>query len=217
MTEQGVIEYVKTQLGSRTVNVEITKKEYETLIQQAILKLKPYYNGVRYVQANGKVIDLSNHHPIAISRVWNAQNISYNQIQDFIFGGVGLMIWDVNFMQRMEMLSIYRALWNEISYQQGLDFRLVGDTLYLDGWEDNVLIEMMVNIKVVSDIEDESMYSSWFNEYVLALAKELIGRKRGKVTLEGSPIALDANTLLAEATAEKSNLESQLLGEIFVL
>ena len=75
---------------------------------------------------------------------------------------------------------------------------------------------MIVNIKVVSDIEDESMYSSWFNEYVLALAKELIGRKRGKVTLEGSPIALDADTLLAEATAEKSNLESQLLGEIFV-
>ena len=56
------------------------------------------------------MINLSNHHPIAISRVWNAQNISYNQIQDFTFGGVGLMIWDINFMQRMEMLSIYSAL-----------------------------------------------------------------------------------------------------------
>ena len=36
MTEKGVIEYVKTQLGSKTVDVEITNKEYETLIQQAI-------------------------------------------------------------------------------------------------------------------------------------------------------------------------------------
>ena len=191
MTEKGVIEYVKTQLGSKTVDVEITNKEYETLIQQAILKLKPYYNGVRYVQANGKVINLSNHHPIAISRVWNAQNISYNQIQDFTFGGVGLMIWDINFMQRMEMLSIYRALWNEISYQQGLDFRLVGDTLYLDGWENNVLIEMIVNIKVVSEVLGHARTSTTQNFY-----------QASAMSMHGAAVSKLENTIFKKSLEE---------------
>lgn len=216
MNEKTVIDYVKGQLGRRKVEVELTKADYLEIINQAILKLKPYYSGVRYVQASGKILDLSNHDPIAVSRVWNARNIAYSEVQDFMFGGVGLMIWDINFMQRFEMMQAYRMLWNELQYEKGANFRLLGKTLYLDGYMENALIEMTVNIKVVSDIEDSSMYSSWFNEYCLALAKERLGRERGKTTLTGSPITLDGDTLLSEAQTEKSNLENQLEGDIYV-
>lgn len=216
MNEKTVIDYVKGQLGRRKVEVELTKADYLEIINQAILKLKPYYSGVRYVQASGKVLDLSNHDPIAVSRVWNARNIAYSEVQDFMFGGVGLMIWDINFMQRFEMMQAYRMLWNELQYEKGANFRLLGKTLYLDGYMENALIEMTVNIKVVSDIEDSSMYSSWFNEYCLALAKERLGRERGKTTLTGSPITLDGDTLLSEAQTEKANLEDQLEGDIYV-
>lgn len=217
MNEKTVIDYVKGQLGRRKVKVELTKADYLEIINQAILKLKPYYSGVRYVQASGKVLDLSNHDPIAVSRVWNARNIAYSEVQDFMFGGVGLMIWDINFMQRFEMMQAYRMLWNELQYEKGANFRLLGKTLYLDGYMENALIEMTVNIKVVSDIEDSSMYSSWFNEYCLALAKERLGRERGKTTLTGSPITLDGDTLLSEAQTEKANLEDQLEGDIYVI
>lgn len=217
MNEKTVIDYVKGQLGRRKVEVELTKADYLEIINQAILKLKPYYSGVRYVQASGKVLDLSNHDPIAVSRVWNARNIAYSEVQDFMFGGVGLMIWDINFMQRFEMMQAYRMLWNELQYEKGANFRLLGKTLYLDGYMENALIEMTVNIKVVSDIEDSSMYSSWFNEYCLALAKERLGRERGKTTLTGSPITLDGDTLLSEAQSEKANLEDQLEGDIYVI
>ena len=216
MNEKTVIDYVKGQLGRRKVEVELTKADYLEIINQAILKLKPYYSGVRYVQASGKILDLSNHDPIAVSRVWNARNIAYSEVQDFMFGGVGLMIWDINFMQRFEMMQAYRMLWNELQYEKGANFRLLGKTLYLDGYMENALIEMTVNIKVVSDIEDSSMYSSWFNEYCLALAKERLGRERGKTTLTGSPITLDGDTLLSEAQSEKANLEDQLEGDIYV-
>lgn len=217
MNEKTVIDYVKGQLGRRKVEVELTKADYLEIINQAILKLKPYYSGVRYVQASGKILDLSNHNPIAVSRVWNARNIAYSEVQDFMFGGVGLMIWDINFMQRFEMMQAYRMLWNELQYEKGANFRLLGKTLYLDGYMENALIEMTVNIKVVSDIEDSSMYSSWFNEYCLALAKERLGRERGKTTLTGSPITLDGDTLLSEAQTEKANLEDQLEGDIYVI
>lgn len=217
MNEKTVIDYVKGQLGRRKVEVELTKADYLEIINQAILKLKPYYSGVRYVQVSGKILDLSNHDPIAVSRVWNARNIAYSEVQDFMFGGVGLMIWDINFMQRFEMMQAYRMLWNELQYEKGANFRLLGKTLYLDGYMENALIEMTVNIKVVSDIEDSSMYSSWFNEYCLALAKERLGRERGKTTLTGSPITLDGDTLLSEAQSEKANLEDQLEGDIYVI
>ncbi len=220
MTEKdivnGVQNYVKTMLGDKTVDVELSKSEISTIIEQALRKLRPYYSGVRYVQARGKVIDLSNHDPIAISRVWNASDMQYNTIEDFMFGGVGLMIYDINFMQRFEMMKAYQMLWNELQYQRGENFRLIGKTLYLDGYLDNALIEMTVNLKTITDVEDTSMYSDWIFDYCLALAKEIIGRKRGKVTLQGSPIALDSDRLLSEAQSEKANLEDQLVGDIYV-
>ena len=61
MTEKdivnGIQNYVKTMLGDKTVDVELSKSEISTIIEQALRKLRPYYSGVRYVQARGKVID----------------------------------------------------------------------------------------------------------------------------------------------------------------
>ena len=108
-------------------------------------------------------------------------------------------------------------LLNELQYQKGMNYKLIGDTLYLDNYNESVLIDMLVRPVVVSDVEDTSMYCSWVKEYVLALTKEMLGRIRGKFNVEGSPYSLDAAQLLQEAAVEKANLESQLQGEIFVV
>ena len=117
----------------------------------------------------------------------------------------------------MDSYTSYKMLWDELKYQTGMNYKLIGDTLYLDDYNDSVLIEMLVRPKVVSDVEEGSMYYSWVKEYVLALTKEMLGRIRGKFSVDGSPYTLDSAQLLSEAAAEKSNLESQLMGEIFVL
>lgn len=217
MTESDVRKYVKTQLGISWVDVEAENKDINEMIKMALDKLAPYYEGHRLVQASGKVIDLSNHHPLAIEKIYNTKNNQIMTMQEFAFGGTGVVLFDASFMQRLISYTSYKMLWNELQYQKGMNYKLVGDTLYLDGYYDSVLIDMLVRPTVISDVEETSMYYSWVKEYVLALTKEMIGRIRGKFNVEGSPYALDSAQLLQESASEKTNLESQLIGEIFVV
>lgn len=217
MTETDVLNYVKTQLGVSWVDVEVEKKDIQQLIKMTLDKLAPYYEGKRFVQASGKVIDLSNHHPLTIEKVYNTNNNELMSAQEYLFGGIGVILFDTNMMQRILSYTSYKMLWDELKYQTGMNYKLIGDTLYLDDYNESVLIEMLVRPTVVSDVEDTSMYYSWVKEYVLALTKEMLGRIRGKFNVEGSPYSLDSAQLLSEAAAEKANLEAQLMGEIFVL
>ena len=217
MTKSDLAKYIKTQLGFSWVDVEVENKDLDVLIKMALDKLAPYYEGHRFVQASGKVIDLSNHHPLAIEKVYNIKEFNIMSMQEYAFGGTGVILFDASFMQRLVSYQAYKMLWNEIQYQKGENYKLVKDTLYLDGYYDSVLIDMLVRPQVLSDIDENSMYFSWVKEYVLALTKEMIGRVRGKFTVEGSPYTLDSAQLLSEAATEKANLEAQLLGEIFVL
>lgn len=217
MTEGDVIKYVKTQLGISWVDVEAEESDIKTLITMALDKLAPYYEGHRFVQASGKVIDLSNHHPLAIEKVYNTKNNELMSVQEYAFGGTGVVVFDTSMINRLLSYTTYKMLWNELKYQTGINYKLIGDTLYLDDYNESVLIDMLVRPKVVSDIEDESMYCSWVKEYVLALTKELVGRVRGKFNVADSPYTLDSAQLLSEAQQEKANLESQLVGEIYVV
>jgi hypothetical protein len=217
MTDKDVKDYVKSQLGASWVDVEVEEKDFNTLISMTLVKLAPYYEGHRFVQASGKVIDLSNHKPLAIEKVYNTKDTQIASMNEYVFGGSGVILFDTSFIQRLVSYQSYKMLWNEIKYQEGMNFKLINNTLYLDDYNDSVLIDMLVKPTVVSDVEDTSMYCSWVKEYTLALAKELLGRVRGKFNVNGSPYTLDSAQLLAEAQAEKSNLESQLIGEIFVV
>lgn len=219
MTEQDIINFCNVELGKRTVSVEITPSEYRTLIQHAIDTVAPWCNVVRYVQASGKVIDLSAHDPIGVNHVWNTQGFSSdtNILAEQMFGSTNLIVWDADFMNLVTVYKSYEMLMRELQYQKGQNFRLINNILYLDGYNNSVLIELSIKAKVPSDISEKCRYAPWVKKYTLALAKELLGRKRGKTTLAGSPISLDAQQLLAEAQAEKSQLENEIDGEIFIV
>ena len=217
MTESDVKKYVKSQLGISWVEVEAENKDLNQMITMALDKLAPYYEGHRFIQASGEIIDLSNHHPLAIEKVYNTKNNQVMSMQEYAFGGTGVVLFDASFTQRLVSYQAYKMLWNELQYQKGMNYKLIGDTLYLDGYHESVLIDILVRPKVVSDVEETSMYCSWVKEYVLALTKEMLGRIRGKFVVDGSPYNLDSAQLLQEAAAEKANLEAQLIGEIFVV
>lgn len=217
MTESDVRNYVKTQLGVSWVDVEAETKDINVMIKMTLDKLAPYYEGHRFVQASGDVIDLSLHHPLTIEKVYNTKDNQIMTVQEYAFGGTGVVLFDTSFLQRFVSYTAYKLLWNELQYQKGMNYKLIGETLYLDGYYESVLIDMLVRPTVVSDVEDTSMYCSWVKEYVLALTKEMIGRVRSKFSVESSPYQLDGATLLQEAANEKANLEAQLQGEIFVV
>ena len=74
MTESDVRNYVKTQLGISWVDVEAETKDINVMIEMALDKLAPYYEGHRFVQASGDVIDLSLDHPLTIEKVYNSKD-----------------------------------------------------------------------------------------------------------------------------------------------
>lgn len=217
MTEGDVVKYVETQLGVSWVDVEAKKSDIRTMITMALDKVAPFYEGHRFVQSSGEsVIDLSLHSPMAIEKVYEIKNNQLVSLQEYAFGGTGVVIYDTTYMNRIISYTAFKTLWNELQYQKGKNFKLIDNQLFVDGYNGPVLIDILVRPKVVSDIDDNSIYCSWVKEYTLALTKELLGRVRGKFNVADSPYTLDSAQLLQEAANEKSNLESQLQGEIFV-
>ena len=59
MTKDYLTNYVKSQLGVSWVDVEIEDQDMNAMIDQALDKVAPYYEGKRYIQASGEIIDLS--------------------------------------------------------------------------------------------------------------------------------------------------------------
>ena len=121
MTESEVMDYVKTQLGASWVDVEVGIKDIRRLITMALDKLAPYYEGHRFIQASGKIIDLSAHQPLAIEKVYNTKDNQTISLQEYTFGGSGVILFDTTFMQRLISYQSYKMLWNEIQYQKGMN------------------------------------------------------------------------------------------------
>lgn len=217
MTKEYLTNYVKSQLGINWVDVELEDEDMDNMIGQALDKLAPYYEGKRYVQASGKVIDLSSHDPTAVTNIWNVKDATIMTAQEYAFGGSYVCLFDSSILNRFISYISYKMLYNELQHQKGMNYKFIYPNLYLDSYYDTVVIEITVRPKLVSDVEDTSMYASWLKEYVLALCKELLGRVRGKFNVEGSPYSLDSAQLISEAQQEKANLEQQLIGDIYVL
>lgn len=209
--------YIRKSLGGSYVDIELTDEDIEVIINTTLSKIAPYYSGRRYVQASGNAIDLSEHNPIAITSVFECETADLVSIEDFAFGGQNLVIYSADFRDRYTSYTAYKMLYNQFRDLKGADYRYIKPTLYIDGYNSEVLIEMIVRPTKITDIEDTSQWFIWVREYALALAKEIVGRVRSKYTVEGSPYSLDGATLLQEAQSEKTRLESILEGDIFIV
>ena len=210
-------DYILTKLGHSYVDVELSDDDIKVIIQQTLDKIAPYYSGRRYVQASGSVIDLSEHNPIAITDVFECEAAALVSIEDFAFGGQNLVIYSADFRDRYTSYTAYKMLYNQFRDLKGADYRYIKPYLYVDGYNKDVLIEMIVRTTKITDIEDTSQWFTWVKEYSLAQAKEIVGRIRSKYTVDGSPYALDGNQLLQEAQAEIAKLEAEREGDIFIV
>lgn len=219
MTNDELKKYIFTMLGDSYVDVELTDEDINHIVAQTLDKVAPYYDGRRYILGSGKVIDLSDHPGIkTIVNVYDTHEVNIYNLQDYVFGGNGIMIYSSNLIDKLETYVCYQMLYNEFNNLKGINFRYIKPNLYLDGYNsDQVLIEALVRPESLSDIEKSSEYYSWVKDYALALAKEIVGRTRSKFAVDGSPYQLDGNQLLQEALASKQELESKLIGSLFVV
>jgi len=212
-------EYVKSMLGEDYVEVELTDETLNIIIKQALDKVAPFYDGRRYILGTGKVVDLSDHATSIkeIIKVFNTKNSNIYSLQEYVFGGNGIMIYSARLMDRLKLYTCYKMMYNELNSTKDINYRYIKPYLYLDDYSDSVIIEALVRPEALSDIEPESEYYAWVKDYTLALAKEAVGRIRSKFQVDGSPYQLDGERLLTEATTAKQELEGKLTGTIFVI
>lgn len=218
MTNDELKKYIKSMLGESYVDVELTDEDIQVIVKQTLDKVAPYYDGRRFILGQGEAIDLSDHIGIKeIVNVYDTKETNIFTLQDYVFGGSGIMIYSSNLIDKLQTYVCYQMMYNEFNNLKGVNYRYIKPNLYVTGYNEQVLIEAVVRPMALSDIEENSEYYAWVKDYALALAKEVVGRTRTKFAVDGSPYQLDGDKLLSEAQASKADLESKLIGSLFVI
>lgn len=213
MNEQNVRSYIETMLGKSKVSIELQDDDFHEIIQQALEKLRPYYSGVRYIQVNGanSPIDVSSHNIIDVIAVYDTGNEGIPQLQSQMFLNPGVFVYNENFRNNYISYLTYSKL--AATYQDlnksSWKYDSVHHLLYLNKKKPMVL-KCLVELRAVTDIEEQSHWVAWFKDYSLALAKILVGRMRSKYTLSNGQYQLDGNQILQEGLSDKQRLEDEM-------
>lgn len=220
LDEASWISYIKTSLGFPIVNIYSTDEMIEQQIKFSIQKIIPYVNSVEFLEVSSRVTKFTDKLLYAVLRVHSpGYSITesstgsasyydllltrsiYNQL-----GGVDLSKYSSS--QGLVNSALYSYYGEEA--QATLDpigFRLIGDTLYIDGGDPPYTVEAVTERSLNNISED---YCSWLQRYSLALCKQMEGRILRKVKVTGSPIEQDGESLMQEGVAEQKELEDKL-------
>lgn len=199
-----LLEDVKTRLGWPVIDLAITDDMISKQVDAAINKVIPYLNNMEVITVYGKIVKFEHHKVYAVVRVTSSDDYEDTNIDKAINYG----FYVVN---KAHSLVDY-ALWNYYtdSVQSDLNpigFRLIGDTLYIDGGNSPWTVEAITENSIATMTDD---YSNWVLDYTVALVKCIEGEIRSKVKITGSPIETNGGELKAEGITEKKELEEKL-------
>lgn len=136
MTNRDLSNYITSMLGGTKVRVELDEEDLNEVVQKVIDTIRPYYDGVRYVQASGKVVDLSAHNPTSIINVYRTNSANLFNLKEWVLGGPGLIIYDINFRDSYISYLSYKMLFREFNYEINPSWKYIRPILYLDGYTD---------------------------------------------------------------------------------
>lgn len=199
-----ILDQVKTMLGYPVVDLAITDEMISRQIDVAVNKVVPYLNNMEVITVPSKVTKFEDKHIYTVLRVTSSNDFSNINLDKAINQG----FYIVN--NHNSLTSC--ALWNYYcdTVQDDLNqigFRLLGDTLYIDGGVAPFTIEAITDKSVCTMTDD---YVNWVLEYTTALVKCIEGEIRSKVKVTGSPIETNGQELKSEGTTEKEKLEEKL-------
>lgn len=199
-----LLESIKIRLGYPVIDLAITDDMIMKQIDFAIKRIVPYLNNMEFITVNSKTVKFEDKHVYTVLRVtssYDGSNINIDKAinQGFYIVGNNRKLVDC-------------ALWNywRDTVQQDLNqigFRLVGDTLYIDGGNAPWTIEAITDLSVSTMTED---YVNWVLDYSVALVKCIEGEIRSKVKITGSPVEMNGSELKSEGITEKKELEEKL-------
>ena len=205
LNRSDILETVKIRLGYPVIDLAITDEMIDKQITTAIRKIVPYLNNIEIITTYSKTVKFDHNRIFAVVRVTSSAETDENiNIDKAINQG----FYVINGSRSL----INRALWSYYtdSVQSDLNqvgFRLVGDTVYIDGGNSPWTIEAITNKSIDTMTED---FVNWVMDYTVALVKCIEGEIRSKVKITGSPIETNGSELKQEGITEKAALEEKL-------
>lgn len=199
-----ILENVKIRLGYPVIDLAITDEMISKQIDFAVNKIIPYLNNIEVLTVYGKTIKFEHHKVYAVLRVTSSYDDQSANVEKAINQG----FYVVNNSKSL----IDCAVWNYYtdSVQADLNpigFRLIGDTLFIDGGISPWTVEAITENSIHTMTED---YVNWVMDYTVALVKCIEGEIRSKVKITGAPIETNGSELKSEGITEKAALEEKL-------
>lgn len=199
-----LLDNVKTRLGYPVIDLAITDEMISKQIDFAINKIIPYLNNMEVLTVYGKTVKFNHKKVYAVIRVTSSHDDQDANQERAINQG----FYVVNNSKSM----VDCAVWNYYvdSVQDDLNsigFRLIGDTLYIDGGLSPWTVEAITEDSISTMTED---YVNWVLDYSVALTKCIEGEIRSKVKITGSPVETNGAELKQEGITEKTALEEKL-------
>lgn len=199
-----ILDTVKTRLGYPVIDLAMTDEMLMKQIDFAVTKVIPYLNNVEILTVNTKTVKFNHKKVYAVIRVTSSNDTETINLDKAVNYGF--------YITNNARSIVDCALWNYYcnSVQDDLNpigFRLVGDTLYIDGGNAPWSIEAVTEHSINTMTED---YVSWITDYSVALAKCIEGEIRSKVKITGSPVETNGSEIKQEGITEKTALEEKL-------
>lgn len=204
LNRERILDSVKVRLGYPVVDLAITDEMITKQINFAINKVIPYLNNIEVLTVYGNTVKFEHDKVYAVIRVTSSSDTSSANLDKAISYG----FYVVNGNRSL----VDCALWNYYcdSAQADLNqigFRLIGDTLYIDGGNSPWTVEAITENSLQTMTED---YYTWVLDYAVALTKCVEGEIRSKVKITGSPVEMNGSELKSEGITEKKELEEKL-------
>jgi hypothetical protein len=204
LNKDSVLENVKVRLGYPVIDLAITDEMILRQVDFAIKKVIPYLNNIEVITVYGKTVKFTHKSVYAVTRVTSAADTESVSIDKAINYGFYITN-DTRSLTNMALWNYYTDSVQDDLNQIG--FRLLGDTLYIDGGNSPWSVEAITEDSVQNMTED---YVNWITDYTVALVKCIEGEIRSKVKITGSPIETNGSELKQEGITEKTALEEKL-------
>ena len=199
-----ILEYTKTRLGYPVVDLAITDDMISKQIDFAINKIIPYLNNIEVLTVYGKVVKFQHKKVYAVIRVTSSADVESVNIDKAINYG----FYITNSTRSLTNMAVWNYYTDSVQDDLNqIGFRLIGDTLYIDGGNSPWTVEAITDDSISTMTDD---YVNWIEDYTVALVKCIEGEIRSKVKITGSPVETNGAELKQEGITEKAALEEKL-------
>lgn len=199
-----LLENVKIRLGYPVIDLAITDEMISKQIDFAINKIIPYLNNMEVLTVYGKTVKFEHHKVYAVLRVTSSYDDQSANVEKAINQG----FYVVNNTRSLVDCAVWNYYTDSIQADLNpIGFRLIGDTLYIDGGISPWTVEAITENSITTMTED---YVNWVLDYTVALVKCIEGEIRSKVKITGAPVETNGSELKSEGITEKAALEEKL-------